>query len=182
MAAELARLGKRTLNHLEEDDAIEEICKHISSGGSLIDYCRGLNLRFCDVTWWLQQDAGRYQQYRSALAAQKTWMIEALCGHLVDIASFDFADITDPNGEILPPHKWPERARKGILGFAVTDTKDGQRVNVKRNDPMKAIEMLAKIHGLLKEQVELSGNLSLSDMVTEAANRMKEKRDTDADG
>jgi hypothetical protein len=161
---------------------LEEICRHVASGGSLTDYCHALGFSYADVTWWLQRDDERHDRYRKALSARKEWVIEGVLGRLVNAADFNLADICDDEGRILPPNQWPGKMRGPVSTYAESEGAGGKvRRTVKAVDPLKAVELLGKQLGIFKEQIDITGSISLADMVTEAAKVVEKRRDPDSD-
>lgn len=80
------------------------------------------------------------------------------------IADSDIRKVFTDDGQIKPIHEWPEEIARCISGAEVVkrnvDSGDGKIddvLKIKLWDKMKALELLFKYHGLLKEQVEHSG-------------------------
>jgi hypothetical protein len=75
------------------------------------------------------------------------------------VAGFDPADVFDlSSGNMLPLKDWPERAR-----LAVTGWKDGE---VKLGNKVEALRLIAEAGGRLKRKVELSGRVTLEDLIS----------------
>lgn len=82
------------------------------------------------------------------------------------IAMSDIREIFAPDGQLKPIHEWPDTIARCVSGAEVVkrnvDSGDGETddvLKVKLWDKMKALELMFKYHGLLKEQVEHSGKV-----------------------
>lgn len=75
------------------------------------------------------------------------------------LAFSDIRDIFDAKGRLRPVHEWPEEVASAI---AAVEVQNGRWLTkVKRWDKPRALELLAKHFGLVKEQHEHSGTLKL---------------------
>lgn len=84
------------------------------------------------------------------------------------LAYSDVRQLFDSNGQLLPVHKWPDGLAAAIGGIEVVkrnvDSADGKTddvIKVKVWDKGKALEMLFKHMNLFKEQIELSGGITV---------------------
>lgn len=90
--------------------------------------------------------------------------VERAIERMADIATFDIKDAYGPDGEMLPPNKWPEAARKAFSGF------DAQG-NPKFWSPIDAAEKLFKVKGKYTDKVELDVTDKLADALRSARER-----------
>src|SRR3990167_1372293 len=84
------------------------------------------------------------------------------------LAYSDVRQLFDQQGQLLPVHKWPDGLAAAIGGIEVikrnADSADGETddvIKVKVWDKGKALEMLFKHMNLFKEQIELSGGVTI---------------------
>ena len=84
------------------------------------------------------------------------------------LAYSDVRQLFDQQGQLLPVHKWPDGLAAAIGGIEVikrnVDSADGKTddvIKVKVWDKGKALEMLFKHMNLFKEQIELSGGVTI---------------------
>ena len=117
---------------------------------------------------------GRAPQVKAA-AAQRVRDILAdaidpdrVLREIARMAYQDIGDIYDDAGNLLPIKQWPEDARRAVSSLEVVKQNltagDGKIDVVMKPRPWdkpKALEMLAKHNGLLKDQVEHSGTLEV---------------------
>lgn len=84
------------------------------------------------------------------------------------LAYSDVRQLFDEKGALLPVHQWPDDLAAAIGGVEVikrnVDSADGKTddvIKVKVWDKGKALEMLFKHMNLFKEQIELSGGITV---------------------
>ncbi len=99
---------------------------------------------------------------------------ETVLKKLLDLATVDLAKAYDINGRLLPIHDIPEEVRIAISGIKVFEEFEGfgkDRIQVgevreiKFWDKLKALELLGKNLKLFTDKVELSGKVTLADLV-----------------
>jgi hypothetical protein len=84
------------------------------------------------------------------------------------LAYSDVRELFDQDGKMLPVHQWPDHLAAAIGGVEVvrrnvdsTDDHTDDVIKVKVWDKPKNLEMLFKHLNLFKEQVELSGGVTI---------------------
>jgi phage terminase small subunit len=89
---------------------------------------------------------------------------ERILAELARIAFGDVRALYDEDGTLKPVHEWPDEVAAAVSGLEVEDpvVRQGQVVRggvrkVKRWDKTRALEMLAKHRGLLKDRLEHTG-------------------------
>lgn len=86
---------------------------------------------------------------------------------LAEIAFLDPRKLFDSEGNVLPIRDWPIEAARAVAGVEVlrrtggTGEPNTEMLRIRFVDKVKALEMLAKYHGLLKEKLEHSGKLEI---------------------
>lgn len=92
-------------------------------------------------------------------------IIRALCR----IAEVDPAELFDEMGNPLPLDRVPSDTRRSLASVTITERhgENGSVVSrkVKFNDRLKALELLARIQGLLTDRVEHHGAVNLAEFV-----------------
>lgn len=85
------------------------------------------------------------------------------------IAYFDPRKLFDDKGNVLPPSEWPDDVAAAVAGLEVVvknlttgDGKVDEVIKPRIWDKVKALEMLFKHKGLLKESVEHGGAIEIS--------------------
>lgn len=162
-------------------DTLEKICVHVSNGGSLIDLCELWEVQYSAVFYWIDRDDERRKKYMAALDARSEWMIQKLLGELKALAFVDIRKIFDAEHNILTPDKWPAEVAKAIAGLDVSTLTDdaGQLKKVKFYDKLKSIDLLGKQLGMFIQRHEVTGKVTLEDLIassntpTETNNRVE---------
>lgn len=79
---------------------------------------------------------------------------------LTRIALFDPAKCFGPDGKLLPITEMPQEARAVVAGLDIEEGADAGSVlrKLKSWDKVRALELLGKHLGLLKDKVELAGD------------------------
>lgn len=96
--------------------------------------------------------------------AKEADKVERAIEKVADIATFDVKDTYGPDGEMLPPNKWPDAARAAFSGF------DAQG-NPKFWSPIDAAEKLFKVKGKYTDRVEVDVTDKLADALRSARER-----------
>lgn len=96
------------------------------------------------------------------------------------LALLDPIDLFRPDGSMKDLSEMPEDARRAIVGIEIRELKDGTAAldggggihalettlkKIKLADKKGALDSLAKIMGMMKERVEVSGSIRLEDLV-----------------
>lgn len=96
--------------------------------------------------------------------AKEADKVERAIEKVADIATFDVKDTYGPDGEMLPPNKWPDAARAAFSGF------DAQG-KPKFWSPIDAAEKLFKVKGKYTDKVEVDITDKLADALRSARER-----------
>lgn len=96
--------------------------------------------------------------------AKEAGKVERAIEKVADIATFDVKDTYGPDGEMLPPNKWPAAARAAFSGF------DAQG-KPKFWSPIDAAEKLFKVKGKYTDRVEVDVTDKLADALRSARER-----------
>jgi phage terminase small subunit len=105
---------------------------------------------------------------------------ERLTRALARVAFADIGDLFTESGDLRPIHDIPEDARRAISGLDVEESGgDGEKPlirtrKIRNNDRVRALELLAKMHGLLKDRTELSTSGDLASLLSLALGPKKE--------
>jgi phage terminase small subunit len=77
---------------------------------------------------------------------------------LMEIAELDVGDLVDEEGNMRPVAEMKEGVRKALAvsGF-------GKKAKISTNDRLKAIEMVAKLSGLMEDSLKLTADKELTD-------------------
>ena len=101
---------------------------------------------------------------------------------LVQIDEMDVIDILDNDGNPLPIREWPQAWRRTISGIDVHEMMQGDTLSIikkiKWPDKVKNLELLGKHINIqaFKEQKELSGDLTVNNLIKEISAKNGEDR------
>lgn len=153
----------------EKPDFFEMICRHVGSGGSLVDVAEAFNIPYGALSYWIHQDRERHERYEGALNDHIMWCKETVLRELKRIATFDIREVFTEDGDIKDPKDWPSGLGHIIKEYQVTDVASkgevvGERKSLKFWDKTKALESLMKNLGLLQPDIHV--DLTLAELLT----------------
>lgn len=161
----------------EDPELLSKICKHVSSGGSVISLADLWQVSFGELMGWIRLDKDRSTRYEMALKDRQEWMFERVIQELQDIATLDIKDIFESDGRLKPIDQWPKAARAAVVGVEVVEEFDGrgdERIQtgwnkkVKLADKIKALELIGRNLGSWTDKIEHTGTLTLEDIISGA--------------
>ncbi len=153
---------------------ISKVTRHISNGGSLIDLAPALKVDYCDLIGWLRSDKQRSLAYDQSIEDRKEWARETILKDLRALAGFDIRLLLSPDGGVLPVDQWPADSARAIAGMDIFEEYAGsgqERELVghvkkfKTVDKLRAIELLMKNLAMLTEKHEVSGHVTLDQLI-----------------
>lgn len=169
------RTDKLKADPLNED----EIFAHLANGGSLIGWCEVKDVRYSDILIWMNDTDERRKKLTSGLEYQTQWMIDRIIDEIKMISLIDLRKLYDADDVLLPVSKWPDDVARSVAGIDVDEIWEteeeggrrrkvqvGQTKKIKLFDKLKALEMLGRKLGQFVQKHEVSGKLTLEDLVT----------------
>ena len=163
---------------------VDEICSFVANGGSPIALSEIWDLPYGRISAWLAAEPDRWKRYQAALTEHDTWQMHRMLMETYKIATADIRDILDESHAIKPPSLWPDHVGKAISAIEVSEIWDGygedrkqigELKKVKFYDKTKGIELMLKKLGAFVEKHEVTGKLSLGDLVLSSM-RLEEKK------
>jgi Terminase small subunit len=167
---------------LGEPDAVEVICGHVSNGGTVIGLAKTWGVPASSVFGWLRKDPDRNKRYQQALLDRKEWLIERLHQEMYQLSTSDLRALYTPAGELKPVTEWPDEIAVAVQSVETDELFEGtgrerQQIGITRKvrfwDKNKSLEQLAKLHQLLTEKIEHSGQMTLGDLILLSYDREK---------
>jgi len=150
------------------------ICKHIINGGSVLDLCEMWGIGY-DMMWeWVQADKDRAVLYERAVCGQNEWAIIRVLKELKAMAMADIRELYDESGKLKHPKEWPEHVARAVKSVDVFEEYEGSgkgrtfvgyTKKVQTWDKLKALEMIGKYLKMFVDRVDVSGALTLEDLV-----------------
>lgn len=155
-------------------DWIDIVCDNVANGGSIVNLAELIKIPHHKLLRSIRQSKEYSDKYSQALDDRKEWARETVLKTLADLCSFNFKDLFDSDGKILPIHQWPDVAAKSVAGMDVFEEYDGfgkerEQIGwikkIKTTDRLKAIELVMKNLSMLTEKHEVSGELTMGALV-----------------
>lgn len=146
---------------------IDTLCRHISNGGSYLDFAENLGLIFSDLATWINANDERKKKLDDAERMRVEWARQRVVDEVRDIALADLRQIYNDDGTIKEPHLWPQGIARALWGMEVEEQigKEGKRMGwnkkVKLLDKLKALEMMGRELGLFipRQKIEIEPTL-----------------------
>lgn len=173
----MAKDKTQRFDELIQDEAqmLRDICRHVASGGSLIEWCNIMQVYYADVSFWLRADKERSRMWEECQRDRGEWYKESILLELRRLSMSDIRKIFNEDGSILPAHEWPDDIASVISSIEAVEEfegagRDREQVGwnkkVKLWNKEKAIELLGKHIAMFTEHVHHTGQITLEDLVT----------------
>lgn len=166
-----------------DPETIDVICAHVANGSDLPSLCATWDLPFGWISNWIHADmavGGRHSRYIQALNDRSEWVVESVLAELRKIGFSDLRQLFAADGSLLPPKDWPQHAAASVASVEVDELFEGtgqarEQVGVTRKvklwDKMRALEMIGKNLSMFIERHEVTGHVTLEDLVNKANER-----------
>lgn len=153
---------------------MDRICRHVASGGSVIDLAEMHEIRYADIMAFIRTDSARAARYAQALEDRKEWAKESILRELKRASLIDIRRLYDASGNLLPVSDWPDEVASAVTQVEVFEefeghgrdrVKVGEVRKVKLVDKLKALELKGKTQALFVEKQQHNHVVSLKDLV-----------------
>lgn len=162
---------ERRTQFFNKPHLMQVVCRHIENGGTLPELADTWGILSSDLHNWIVYDQARTRMYRKSIQLRAEWQKESLLLHIRDMAMLDLDGVYDDDGNPRPWKDIPNRIKRCIQHVKRTETDDSTTTELKFYDKVKAIDMLGKEIGMFKNKVEVSGKLSLEELVDSSWNK-----------
>lgn len=159
MALDLDKLKMQILK--SDDRSIESMFDHISNGGSLTELCTMWGLRYSDVMKVIKTNPDYKKSYDQAIIDRDEWAKERILSEVKRMAIYTIKDVFHPDGTRKTAHEMPD----DLLAAIKEIDADG---GIKFQDKLKALDLLGKQLGLFIDKKEISGTMTLEQMIIAA--------------
>lgn len=131
----------------------------------------------------------RIKRYIEKLMADRLKRVDVraddVVAELAKIAFGDLRGVFDEQGQLLPPHEWPDDAAAAIASMEATTAERGQGdvehvVKVRQWDKLRALELLGKHLKMFTDRVEHDVADGLADRLAAARKRVENTAERDA--
>lgn len=160
----IAKLKSKSLVNQDPD----LIINHVTNGGTLTSLAKMLGCDYSEIMNQIRKDESLNERYKQALEDRKEWGRERILEELQYLSAYNIQDAVNIDGTLKPVRDLPEDLARSIKEVDA----DG---GIKFNDKLKAMDQSAKLLGLNVEKLEVSGSLSLKDIIQSADKELKEE-------
>lgn len=148
---------------------MQVIFDHVANGGSALDICNAWNIKYSDFIKHVRANEKLLQKYNDALEARKEWAHERILKEVQNMGTWSMKDLFNSDGSRKDIQQLPESFLSSIKEVSA----DG---DIKMMDKLKALELLSKQLGLLVDKKEVSGTLSLEQIILSAIEKGKKEK------
>jgi hypothetical protein len=141
----------------------DSIIRHISNGGSLTQLAKMWSCDYSELMKLIRSDKDKLSVYHAAIEDRKEWARERIFEELQYMGNYNIKDAVRTDGTMKTIQELPEDLARSIKEVDV----DG---SIKFQDKLKALDQKQKLLGLQTEKVEVSGKLTLADIIIGAKN------------
>ena len=165
-------LRERTIEKLKDPHLKDDIIAHVSSGGSLIELCHVWDVFFHEINTWIYKE--HKSDYETALRSSTEFLIQRVRDELKTIATLDIRKAYDDQGRLKLPSEWPDELAGVVAAIETVEEFEGKgearesigfTKKLKLWDKLKALELLGKNLSMFIERHEVSGKVTLEDLV-----------------
>lgn len=159
-----------------ERSEIEDMCKSVSNGGSVIQYCEQKGINYGDFMFKLRRDPVWHRIYLQAQSDRDEWIKEQLIVLLQKINSADIKHLFNENGNYVGVQDLPSNVTQVIKKLKVKLQSNGpdeapdEILEVEFYDKQKSIDLLGKYVQMFIERVVVHNVVSLEDSVHKSWN------------
>lgn len=160
-----------------DDKTMDQVCKHLTNGGCIIDLCEVWDIPYFEVMEWIHSDDELSERYQKALVDRDEWVKQRMLKELKQIAFGDIRKVFNPgSGSIKVPSEWDDETSSIVESIAITQKhgKDGESeetFKIKTNSKLKAMELYGKHMKMFTDKVELEGEVKLEDILAKVHKR-----------
>lgn len=162
---------------LTQPDILDLICEHECNGGSLIDLCEIYQVSYGKVIEWLydKQYPDRQTRFEISMHAGGQFTVQRIIKEFKRLAFVDIRTIYDDDGSLKPIKEWPSEVAAAISSIESDELFSGSggdkiqvgvTKKVKLESKLKALELLGKNLNMFVDRHEVSGKVTLEDLVT----------------
>ncbi|RLF67103.1 MAG: hypothetical protein DRN30_00730 [Thermoplasmata archaeon] len=141
-----------------EEETVDTICSAIAGGGTAVDLCKLWGVPYGTVMNWMRKDRTRTRRHTEAINDRGDWIVESVLEELRKMAMVDVRGCYDADSKLLPVKEWPEDLARSVASVDKKGT-------VKFHSKLKAIELLGKNLDIFRERLEVTGRVTLEDIV-----------------
>ena len=158
----------RTIVTLSDQVNIDLIIDHVSNGGTIIDLCKMWAIKYSDVMRTIRANESHKKSYDQALLDRDEWAKERILSEVKALSTYSIKDALNADGTFKALKDMPDHLAAAIKEVDL----DG---NLKFSDKLKALDLMGKQLGIFIEKREISGRVTLEQLIMEAHSSMKDE-------
>ena len=158
----------RTIVTLSDQVNIDLIIDHVANGGTIIDLCKMWAIKYSDVMRVIRANESYKKSYDQALLDRDEWAKERILSEVKALSTYTIKDALNADGTFKALKDMPDHLAAAIKEVDL----DG---NLKFSDKLKALDLLGKQLGIFIEKKEISGRVTLEQLILEAHSSMKDE-------
>ena len=156
-----------------EELNFDKVCEYVLNGGSLITYCEGEAVRYSDAINWIYGDEVKHKKYEEMLVGRGEWVAQRVLLELQKVGFTDVRKLCNDDGSLKKVSELDDTTAAAIGGIEIEESKedkDGNEVSgrvrkIKMVDKLKGLEMLGKNLKMFTDKIDVSGRVTLEDLV-----------------
>ena len=151
-----------------DDDVIKHLCRHITMGGAITDFCEGFKIDYFTLMKTIENNKAFRSDFKIAQSARNEYVKEKVTAELLNIVSTDITEAYSSGFDVKDIESLPKNIKRLIS--ALETSQDGTKL--KFQDKSKGLDILSKQQGMYVQKVELKADESLLGLLSQ-----KEKKD-----
>lgn len=160
---------ERTIAALREPEFMDDLCEHISEGGTLLAFTKVSDLRYGMVHDWVTLDEARNARYSNAVRARDSNFRDRALDQIVAATGADIRHVFDAQGDVLSPNAIPDSVAPGVAAYEQVVSATGVTTyKVRMSDRTRNAELLGKTVAMFRDVTEVKGTLTLEEVLRQA--------------
>lgn len=151
----------KTIAVTKDQEIMNSIIDHVSNGGSIIELCKIWQVSYSSVMRTIKACDIFKQRYSEALVERDEWAKERVLLEIRALSTFSIADALQTDGTFKKLTDMPP----GLIAAIKEMDANGA---IKFVDKLKALDLLGKQLALFTTKHEITGKLSLADLIAKA--------------
>ena len=162
-----------------DDATLYNICERVAEGESLTIIAPETGHTYGQMRRMIRNNDEAEKHYKQALEDRKEWVIERVLAEIRRVSLVDIRKLYDEHGCLLAVKDWPDEMGAAVASVKSTELFDGygkdresigHTKEVKLWGKEKSWELIGKNLQLFTERVEVSGRVTLEDLIDQTVN------------
>lgn len=163
-----------------DDTALYIICDRVANGESLTVMAAEFGMTYTKILSSIRSLPDGEKAYAKALADRDEWVKERILAEIRFLSMLDITKLYDDDGHPLPMGEWPEGMGRAVQfvktnklydGYGKEREEIGTVTDIKLWNKEKSLELIGKNLHLFTERVDITGKMTLEDLIDKTINR-----------